>query len=163
MTSALALSARTYLALWAATLLPAAIAALIGVDSLPVPDGARHGTPREALDILAINLRLVLVLLAAALLLRVQPAWKPIFDVIVFALLAFNAAVVGIAIAAYGPGIARWLTHLPLEWGAFAVAAAAYCHARKSSLSWPLLTQYGAFALLSLVAGALVETFLLPL
>lgn len=152
-----------YSALWALTLTAATIALLAGIAPQITPDGQRGGSVSETLSILTTNARMAAVTLAAALLLRLMREWRPIFDLVLGALYAFNAAVVGLAIAEHGPAILPWLAHLPIEWAAFAISIGAYLQARRAPLPWSLLARYTAAAATALVLAAFVESYALPL
>ena len=149
--------------LWLTTAAAVLVAMLVDVAHHATPTGARDGSLAEAAGILATNLRLAVVALAAAGLVRLVPAWRVLFDLLLGVLFTFNAAVVGVVIAQHGPAIVHWLWHLPLEWGAFAFSAGAYLHARRALLSWSLLARCAAASAAALVLAALVESFALPL
>jgi hypothetical protein len=155
--------AAAYTALWAVTLTAATIALLAGVAPQLTPDGDRGGSLTETLSILTTNARMAGVTLAAALLLRAVREWRPIFDAVLGLLYAFNASVVGLAIAEHGPAIVPWLVHLPIEWAAFAITAGAYLQARRAPLPWSLLTRYAVAAAAALILAAVVEGYALPL
>ncbi|RKQ90505.1 hypothetical protein C8N24_0310 [Solirubrobacter pauli] len=155
--------AAAYAALWALTLTAATIALLAGVAAQVTPDGQRGGNVSETLSILTTNARMAAVTIAAALLLRIVREWRLIFDLVLGVLYAFNAAVVGVAIAEHGPAILPWLAHLPIEWAAFAISAGAYLQARNAPPSWSLLARYAALAAVTLTLAAVIESYALPL
>lgn len=156
---------RVHLALWAATLSPAAIVfpspqlaqgirTALGFRLEPTP-----GTLIEALNILGTNARVTATLFLAAVAVTGLPQLRPALDAFVAVLVLGNAALVGVAIGAYGTAALPWLVHLPLEWAALGTAASAYACARAGPARFAVRTP--ATALL-LVAAAATETYLTP-
>ncbi len=118
------------------------------------------GSAGEVLDILTTNARVLGVIALAALSVRHVRSLALALDVLVLALAAGNATLVGAAIGAYGPQTAPWLAHLPLEWAALATTLAAYVHIRRGA---PMRAHTAGILLVLtavlLIAGAIVESF----
>lgn len=160
--------ARVYAALWALTLLAAAavsahaplaaaVRAGLGFDLQP-----RAGTAAEAVDIATTNLRVVGGLVLAAVAVSASPAMRRVADPVVVLVCAANAALVGVAIGAYGGAAIRWLPHLPLEWAALASAVTLYCGARTSPRRPTAVVLHVVVGAVFVVAAAAVEVFLTP-
>ena len=116
-------------------------------------------TPTVALAVAAGNLRLAVAVLLAALLVGLRPAIRPALDVVIGALAALNATVVGVALAAYGARLLGVAAHAPLELAAFAVAGGAYLSARRRPLDGRQLMAAAAASSLLLAAAAVLETY----
>ncbi len=116
--------------------------------------------PGEALEIAATNLRLVAASLLAALVVRVRPQLRRLFDITLVVVLALNTATVGVALGAYGTRLLGALVlHGPLELAAFALAGSAYLAARAGELSIGRLPGVAVVAVALVGAGAVVETY----
>lgn len=89
---------------------------------------------------------------------------RTFFDVLLPVWLAFNVAIIGAAIGAYG--IARtapWLPHLPLEIAAIAATLGAYITLRRApQLPLRLLAASAGTAIALLAAAATLETYAIP-
>jgi Stage II sporulation protein M len=79
--------------------------------------------------------------------------------------LVVNGAVVGWAVARAGLGLAAYLPHLPLEWGAIAIGAGTWLAFRREAPSErrPALLRALAATLGLLFGAALVEAYLVPI
>jgi hypothetical protein len=118
-------------------------------------------TPAAALQIALQNARLVaaVLLCAAVVAQRPQPA-RPVADVALTIVLAFNAGLIGAALGAYGARLAiATALHLPLELGALCFAGGAYMHARRQPLGRGELAAVAATCSLLLVIAATLETY----
>ena len=73
-----------------------------------------------------------------------------------------NALLVGTAVGAYGVSAMRWLPHLPLEWAALAVAAAAYVDSRSGPARFSEALRTVVLAALLVGAAAAAEVYLTP-
>lgn len=154
--------------LWTATLVPAAIVAAI-------PDAASRlrsilafelqpsrGTIAEASAIAGQNGRLVLAVLLAAVVARHTARLRPLIEVPIVAVVGGNAALVGLALSAYGARGLPWLVHLPLEWAAIGNAASRYLADRHTRSSLSAVARAAVTSLALLVAASVVEVFLTP-
>jgi hypothetical protein len=124
--------------------------------TLPAP----RGTWAHAGDILLNNVRVTVLPLGAALLVaRLPVAGRRVLDVVLIAVLALNAALVGAALGAYGWPLARALApHGLLELAAFAIAGAAYTAARRGMGFAPRrVAAYTGLAWLLLAPAAALE------
>jgi hypothetical protein len=172
--SILAISAALVTAVGLIALAVAAGAAAPARRALGFGFGGLRPGPQTALAIFAHNAMLLGgVILAAAVVhlagrrklasaqrLGADVLARSALDALVALEAAFNVAILGAAIGAYGTRMLRAiLPHGPLELLAFAGGLALYRHAREGRLGWPLLLWAGA-ALLALLAGAaLLETY----
>lgn len=96
--------------------------------------------------------------------LHAHPISNAIATAAICLMLAINALGVGAAIAAY-PATLDYLPHLPLEWAAFAIAAAAYVTLRPAARGRALLIRQMRLAQLLavlLIAAAAIETTVPP-
>jgi hypothetical protein len=116
----------------------------------------------EALAIWLTNLRVLGVLLFAALAAR-EPHFVPGLDAVVALVLGANAALVGLALGAYGLALLPWLIHLPLEWAGLAVGLAAYLSSRHHTLCLRRLAHAALAGTALLALAAAVETWATPL
>jgi len=109
------------------------------------------------------NTRYAAAILIAALAVVWTPGLRPILDTALIALLGFNAAAIGFALAAYGTRLIHAIAlHATLELAAFALAGAAYLRARRHQLAPRQLLVATAASLALIAAGALVETWVAP-
>jgi hypothetical protein len=164
----------------AATLAVALVVRLAAAEParrlLDFPFAGVAARPETALSILATNLRLLIITLAAAVI--VQSPWcvpragqrsaiaalvVSALDALVALQSAFNVCVVGAALGAYGTRMATaMLPHGPLELAAFALALAAYLRARLGPLLARRLAAVAPSCLALLVAAAVLETYAVP-
>jgi len=154
-----------------AVALTACTATLVGValgvvaPELP-PSGRPHptlpGTLREALGILATNLRVLAapVLLALFGLGRGRRS-QLLGDVLVAGLVLANTLRVGAAIGRFGTRLLPYLPHLPLEWLALTLCATAWLQIRTGA-STRVVCLYAIATLAAAVAAASCETLLTP-
>jgi len=122
--------------------------------------------PRELADagvIAAHNGRYAAAVLTACLAVSWTPALRPLLDTALAALLGFNAAVIGVALGAYGPRLAAAIAlHGTLELAGFAIAGGAYLRARRDELARSELARAACLALGLVCAAALVEAWVAP-
>jgi hypothetical protein len=123
--------------------------------------GGVRSTPGEAATLALHNARLAAgVLLCAALAPHLARPVRRAVDVGFAALLAGNAAAIGLAIGAYGwRVIAATALHLPLELAALSLAGGAYMQACKRPLSRPALCATAATSGALLLAAAALESY----
>jgi hypothetical protein len=160
-----------------AALVAAAVAAFAAGD---VRDALGFGfasvprTLREAVTIFVSNARLMGVVGATTLI--VQSAWiaawgealgrgsrilRAVADVWLVAAVAFNVAVVGAAVGAYGVRmVVAMLPHGPPELAAYALGLTLYVRARRELLPVAVIARLAAWALGLLAVSAFLETFL---
>lgn len=82
------------------------------------------------------------------------------FDLLIAAIAALNVCVVGLALGAYGPRMARALApHAPVELAAFSLALAAYWMARRQELAPRRLLGAWGGAMFLLALAAALETW----
>ncbi len=146
-------------------------AAAIAIGVAGASDDARHvlrfgfggvdRSPFEAVRIALNNARFAAgTLLCAALVPRLGPRIRTLVDVLLTALLVFNAAAVGVAIAAYGTRvIAATAPHLPLEFVALTLAGGAYMQARRQPVRVSALATVAAACAVLLGVAATLETY----
>jgi hypothetical protein len=160
----------TYVALWAATLLAAAL------TSLFAPGSARALLSLRLSPALtpAPSLARMLALAGHNLPIAVWPTLLPLLvrgsgrrahrgaDAIVIACVLVNVIPVGAALGGYGGALLPFTPQLPLEWGALSVGYGSWLYTRNgprdASASWRLR---GVVLALTLAAAA-VETFAVP-
>jgi hypothetical protein len=127
------------------------------------------GAPRDALPArpgVAVNLAAhnALVALWPAGLVAVGWAAIPVArtagDILVAGQLAGHGLLVGSAVGTH-PDLWRYLPHLPVEWLALSLPAAAWATARRNEP--PLLIPTGLLTTLLVVGAALVETYAVPI
>lgn len=151
-----------YAALWVGTAAGALLAATRRLD-------LTSGTPRDALPAtvdIAVDLAAHNALVALWPIALVAVGWpaipivRSVGDVLVAGQLAGHGLLVGSALGAH-PDLWRYLPHLPVEWLALAVPAAAWIIARRDEpvhvVKTVLLTG------LLVVGAALVETYAVPI
>ena len=148
--------------LWALTATGALLAAA-GLVELT------SGAPRDALPA---RLEIVVDLAAHNALVALWPAgliavgWaaipvaRTVGDILVAGQLAGHGLLVGSALGTH-PGLWRYLPHLPLEWLALALPAAAWATARRNEP--PLLIPTVLLTALLIAGAALLETFAVPI
>jgi hypothetical protein len=155
-----------YAALWLTTATAAVLARTSAHrDTAPAPHDALAASPHTALDLLAHNAPVALWPLAVTALdwPRLTGA-AAIADALIAAHLLGHGLLVGSALGQH-PDTWRYLPHLPLEWLALAIPAAAWCSARRhaeSRLSPASLARATAVCLLALAGAAAIETYLVP-
>ena len=157
---------------WAAVWLLAAIMAVDVVVWLAgLADGARDwlafefahppARPSDAFAVAGGNLRLAAAVLLAALLVQLRPSTRPALDLIAAALVALNAGLAGVALAAYGRRLLEAVAaHAALELAAFAIAGGTYLTARRGALEAPRLAAAAAGCTVLLGAAAAMETYI---
>ena len=160
----LARVARVAGAVWGLTLAAAFIVALTGALAPGGhPHPVLHGTPSEALGLLAHNLRALFAPLILAL-----ARWgrgrltRTAGDVIVIAIVLANTTTVGAALGRFGVTLLPYLPHLPLEWSALTLATCAWVAQRTGPPRPQLVARYGAGTVALAAAAAAVETFAVP-
>jgi hypothetical protein len=136
--------------------LPAALRGALGFRL-----GPETASLATAISLLTANAKPAGLLLLGALAAR-DRLIRPIFDVLLAALLATNMALIGAALGAYGPRLVPWLVHLPVELAALAIPAGTYLHARRARLRPCVLLATAALTGAALLIAALVETYLTP-
>lgn len=153
--------AGVYGALWASTAAGGALAEL-GVE-------LTAGTPRDALparlhvaaELFTHNALVALwPLVIAALGWPAIPIARAVADAAITGHLLGHGLLVGNALASH-PDLWRYLPHLPVEWLALALPAAAWITARRSEDVAPLFTT--SLTALVLAAAALLETYAVPI
>lgn len=162
-----------YAALWATTALAAVVVAL-------APGVAAHA--RATLRGLGLDLHphaatlhaLLLTRLARNMAIAAAPSewaaigaarsrwWRRVADAVLTGTLATDAALVGVALGAYGARLLAWLPHLPLEWAALAVGVLPWLAARRGQRRRVDLLAPLAACFVLLLAAACVETWLTP-
>lgn len=154
--------------LWLLTLVPAiSVAAIPGAaqalrSRLSFALAPYDGSTGELLGIAASNARVVVAIALAAWVRTRLPVLGPITDILVGLVVIANTTLVGIAVGAYGTASLPWLVHLPIEWGALAIVLALHRpHGQRTrhTAAWAVAP---AVALVLIVAGASVETYLTP-
>jgi hypothetical protein len=101
-------------------------------------------------------------LACAALVPSLSKRARLVSTTVLVALLAANAATIGIAFGAYRwRAIAATAPHLPFELAGLSLAGGAYLHACKQPAPLRALVATGAICALLLAAGALIETYIL--
>jgi hypothetical protein len=158
-------AAATWISLWASTALGAAGAAA-GIYALgaPPPHDALDATPATAISLLGHNALTALWPLALIAL-----GWPSLAggrwlgDALVSAQLLLHGLVVGGALASH-TSMWRYLPHLPVEWLALAIPAAAWMNARiRPPAQRRELAAATAATLAALTAAAVIETYAVPL
>jgi hypothetical protein len=145
-----------------------------------LPDLARQQQPlalrpdrpatAQAIYLLCENLRALAVpLLCAYALPTTQPRHRrrinlrALLDAFLAFSVAANVAVLTVALAGYGPlRLAPWLPHLPVEFGAMALALSSYLAARRGALRLRHLPVVVGAAALLLAVAAVLETWGTP-
>jgi hypothetical protein len=159
-----------YLAIWAATLLPAAAVALLARGPARELMGlALHPArnpppgPGAVLSLTAHNLPICgWPLLIGSLRVGDRPSWRALLDVTLAACALANILPVACALGAYGGALLPYMPQLPLEWGALAVGYGSWLLERRRALSRARRLQLlGVLAALALAAGVL-ETYAVP-
>jgi hypothetical protein len=154
----------------AALIAAAAAGALLAAAGLslvnaPVPRDALPATPRTAAELLVHNARVVLWPLALVWL-----DWprhrltRCAGDALAAGQLAGHGALVGAALAQQ-PELWRYLPHLPVEWLAIALPAAAWfsARARRDRPAGRVMLGLAAAVMALLVVAAILETYAVPL
>jgi hypothetical protein len=143
---------------------------------LAFPFAGVPARPSSALAIFANNARLVGAVFAAVLV--AQAPWLtgragargPIATMLLAAVdtlllleVAFNTALVGAALGAYGDRMAAAvLPHGPIEVAAYALALALYLRARRTPVALRHLAAVAAICIAALALAAVLETFATP-
>ena len=139
-----------------------------------IPGGAAHaraaldfgfdpGTPRPS-DVLALVLTnsKAVALPTLAAIVAGRTIGRRYGDLLLAATLAPNAIHIGIAFGAYGPRLAPWTPHLPLEILGMAIAAGAYLRTDPHASTAQPRVARASLVLAVLTAAALVETYCTP-
>lgn len=159
--------ARRIMAAAACVWLLTALGALAGRLSPALASGARphptlHGTLGELVDVLANNLRVLAApFLLAAFHWPSHRHSRRLGDLLIAGLVAGNSIAVGLALGRYGSRLLPFVSQLPLEWTALAVAGAAWLAARAGSPA-RVLVRYALATLALSSAAAAVEVLLTP-
>jgi hypothetical protein len=158
-TVAAAIATVTLLAAFAAALVPE-----LGHATLPHP--TLEGSVGEAFTIAETNCRtLIAPLLLCAGRWHTGRITRHVGDVVVAAIVAGNAALIGVALGRYPTRLPAYLPHLPLEDEALAIAAGAWLARRRPARpgsSVPSLARTATLTLLVTIAAAIVETYAVP-
>lgn len=153
----------------AAMLVLAAAAAAVALTGLA--DDARRAlrfgfggverTPAEALRLAIHNAHLAAgTLLCAIAAPRLPAPARLLIDLMLAALLALNAGLVGVALGAYGLRVAAATAlHLPLEFAALTLAGGAYMSTSKHQLDARTVACLTALCALLLAGAATLETY----
>lgn len=146
----------------------AAAGAAIGASRLGlIVPVASPGSLRDAAAILVNNLEVCALLVAATLLQplgipRLAPGFLPLWmtDLTVALVVALNLIALGGAVGALGfHALLRVLPHAPFELGGYLVVVVAYLRARRGELSRREAVARVAVALVLLVCGAFLESY----
>jgi hypothetical protein len=123
-------------------------------------DGVER-TPGEVLRLAVHNGRLVAGVLVLAIVAPRLPARaRSLLDGLLAALLTFNAAVIGVALGAYGWRLATATApHLPFELAALCLAGGAYMSSSVQTLDARALTGIAVLCALLLACAATLETY----
>lgn len=153
-----------WIALWASTALGAAVTeAWLTALRTPPPRDALGATPETAMSLLVHNA--LVALWPLALVVLDWPSWpglRRVGDALVATQLLAQGLVVGQALASH-PAIWRYLPHLPVEWLALAIIAAAWTDARsRPPTRRGGLAVIAAATLVALAAAAIIETYAVP-
>ena len=137
-----------WIALWASTALGAAVTeAWLTALRTPPPRDALGATPETAMSLLVHNA--LVALWPLALVVLDWPSWPGLRRV-------------GDALVSH-PAIWRYLPHLPVEWLALAIIAAAWTDARsRPPTRRGGLAVIAAATLVALAAAAIIETYAVP-
>jgi hypothetical protein len=149
----------TLLAALASSLVPE-----LGPPTAPHP--TLHANAREAVAIAVTNARTLAVpLLLCAGRWHTGRLTRHVADIVVFALVSANAAMIGLALGRYPTRLPAYLPHLPLEDAALAIAAGAWLARRvppRAGTPAPSLASTTALTLVVMIAAAIVETYAVP-
>lgn len=154
--------------LWLATLAPATAVALTpgaaatARSALNFPLQPAPPSLNEAAQIALTNARVAGAIIVCAYAVARCPAARRLLDPLLVAVVVTNAALVGIALGAYGRAALPWLIHLPLEWTALAMALTRYLSARRDSVSLIVLGRTGAIVAVVVAVAATMEVVLTP-
>jgi len=128
------------------------------------PRATLHGSAAEGAGILVHNLRVLAapVILAAAGWAECR-ATRLAGDAVVVLITVSSPLAVGAALGRHGPELVRFLPHVPLEWAALSIAAAAWVTAtRGGRLTGRVLAAYAVAAIAAAAVAASVETLAVP-
>jgi uncharacterized membrane protein SpoIIM required for sporulation len=129
-------------------------------ELMPLAFGHVHRSVGTALSIALDNTRVALVPLSLSLVAHQGRAIRALGDSLAGAMLLFNAAELGSAVAGYG---ARTLValapHAPLELAAYSAAGAAYLAGRHQPLEPARLAALAAACAVLLLVAAVLETY----
>jgi hypothetical protein len=154
-----AIAAVTVLAALASALVPE-----LGPATAPHP--TLRGNVGEAVAITLTNARtLALPLILSAGRWHTARLTRHVGDLVVAALVTYNAAMIGLALGRYPARLPAYLPHLPLEDAALAIAAGAWLTRRLPRPAGAPARGLARTALLTLlvtIAAAIVETYAVP-
>lgn len=135
-----------------------------GLYSSAAPHPTLTVTAGAVLSILAANLRVTAAPFAAIAL-----GWhhshprRAVGDLLIGAVLAENAVIIGLAIGRWGTRLTPYLPHLPIELTAVALAGGVWASARATHHAQPRRTViYAAATVVLLSAAALIEVLCTP-
>lgn len=161
-------SALTY----AALLVMGAFAALIGMSTAASARAVlalrlgphHHARITDAVTIWADNIKVAAVPILFVLIGAAQHRrTRQLGDLVVVATLAANATLCGLAVGAYGPGLAVYVPHMPFEAAGLALAAATWLRARKVPRpTGAMLGVHAAATGTALAIAGLLETYAAP-
>jgi hypothetical protein len=162
-----------YAGVWAATLAPAAVVALVGRPlALPARRvlglalSAQRNPPPQVAHVLAVAAHNVPIA-SWPLLLGVLGAHRHrlamhVADGLLVACMILNTLPVGAALGAYGTAVLAYIPQLPLEWGGLALGAGGWLVQRRRALT--ASEGIGVFALTAcvLLCAAVLEAVAVP-
>ncbi len=162
-----------YAAIWIATLVPAAIVALVGQPLarparrlLALALTAQHNPPPHVGHVLAVAAHNIPIA-SWPLLLGVLGAHRHrlathVADGVLLACIVVNTLPVGASLGAYGEAVLPYLPHLPLEWGGLAFGVSAWFAQRRQALT--VSEGIGLFLLIAcaLLCAAVLESVGVP-
>lgn len=152
--------ARVYAALWAVL-----VAAWATASAVPgVAASVRSGLDLEMADVPSPALGVAVVLVAHNASIALWPLaaiavdlhrWRlaRLLDLFLLGTLVANAAIIGMAIAAYGARLLPFVPHLPLELLGLALPASAWAAARRSATPRVAKVAGGTMVVLSIASG----------
>jgi hypothetical protein len=162
-----------YAGVWAATLAPAAVVALVGRPlTLPARRllglalSARRNPPPHLGHVLALAAHNIPIaswpLLLGVLGAHRHRLARHVADGVLLACLIANTLPVGAALGAYGTALLAYLPQLPLEWGGLALGASGWLVQRRRALT--ASEGVGVFVLIAcvLLGAAVLETVAVP-
>jgi len=121
------------------------------------------GTPGEAASIFTNNLRVIAAPFALwALGFGSSRVARAIGDVLVFGLAAVNTLNVGVELGRWGTQLVPYVSQLPLEWSALAIALFAWLTGREQRTSRRRMAMLAATVIALLATAAILETWCTP-
>ncbi|HXN36402.1 MAG TPA: hypothetical protein VN892_00025 [Solirubrobacteraceae bacterium] len=162
-----------YAGVWAATLAPAAVVALVGRPlTLPARRllglalSARRNPPPHLGHVLALAAHNIPIaswpLLLGVLGAHRHRLARPVANGVLLACIIANTLPVGAALGAYGTALLAYIPQLPLEWGGLALGASGWLVQRRRPLT--ASEGVGVFVLIAcvLLGAAVLETVAVP-